>query len=112
MKMAEKIDKSTKSLVIDRLTKIVQSSSTLGIKKAVRAFNQNFRIKDVQKKFISKLLSTKSGKVLEAFGKWKDIPNQNLMENYRKAQKFYYKLEGLVKQKLAFTYSAFSINYE
>lgn len=41
-------------------------------------FYLNFKIQRVQKKFIQRLLQTKSGKVIEAFNKWKKIPNRNL----------------------------------
>jgi hypothetical protein len=48
----------------------------------------------------------------EGFSKWKQIPNQNLVEKFRKAQKFYFKLEGLQKRKLREIQSHFENNME
>lgn len=58
----------------------------------------------VQTKFIQKLLQTKSGKVMEGFNRWKSIPKQNIEYN-KKGQKFYFKLEGLLKKKLKETHN-------
>lgn len=55
------------------------------------------KIQKVMKTFIHKLLKTKSGLVVEAFNKWKSIPAINLGEKYKKAQKFYFKMENLYK---------------
>ena len=63
-------------------------------------FHHNFKVTKIQRRFIEKLLQTKSGKVAEAFYVWKDLPNQNMMEKYKKGQKFFFKLEGMVKKKL------------
>ncbi len=38
----------------------------------------NLKVTKVQRKFINKLLQTKSGMTVEAFNKWKEIPNQNV----------------------------------
>jgi len=52
----------------------------------------NFKIQKVQKRFIEKLLNTKSGKAVHAFNSWKTIPNTNLGGKYKKYQKFYFRM--------------------
>lgn len=94
------MENTKKKQILEKLTKLVDSSSDKNVKKSIKMFYLNFKIDKIQKKFIQKLLQTKSGKVIEAFSKWKDIPNQNLMEKYKKAQKFYFKLEKYSKDKL------------
>jgi len=71
---------------------LVSGTSNETVKKAIKNFYLNSKITKVQVNFINKLLQTKSGKVMEAYKKWKAIPNQNMMEKYKKGQKFYFKL--------------------
>ena len=54
----------------------------------------NSKIQKVQKRFIEKLLHTKSGKTVHAFNSWKTIPNTNLSGKYKKYQKFYFRMEN------------------
>ena len=41
---------------------------------------------------------------MEGFNRWKSIPKQNIEYN-KKGQKFYFKLEGLLKKKLKETHN-------
>lgn len=41
---------------------------------------------------------------MEGFNRWKSIPKQDF-ENNKKGQKFYFKLEGLLKKKLKETHN-------
>ena len=71
MQVQELMDNQKKKEIISKITKIVESSSDQTIKKSIKKFYLNFKIEKVQKRFIQKLLQTKSGKVIEAFNKWK-----------------------------------------
>ena len=100
------------SKVLERINKMVDNTSDSNVKKSIKLFYLNFKIEKVQKKFIQRLLQTKSGKVIEAFNKWKEIPAQNLMEKYKNAQKFYFKLEKFSKCTMETTFKCFETNKE
>jgi len=50
----------------------------------------NYKIQQVQRKFIEKLLQTKSGKVIIAFNAWKSVPMNMMKGKYKNYQKFYF----------------------
>jgi len=52
----------------------------------------NSKIQKVQRKFIERLLQTKSGKCIHAFKAWKTIPVNKMGGKYKNYQKFYFKL--------------------
>jgi hypothetical protein len=85
----------------------VSIGSEQNVKKAILKFHQSMKIEQVQRKFINQLLKTKSGMVHEAMKKWKSIPVINLGEKYKKAQKFFHKLENMHKKHLGFVHSVF-----
>ena len=58
------MDNQKKKEIISKITKIVENSSDQTIKKSIKKFYINFKIEKVQKRFIQKLLQTKSGKVI------------------------------------------------
>lgn len=49
---------------------------------------------------------------MHAFNVWKSIPSQNMMAKYRKGQKFFFKLEHLIKNKITEVNSMFKEQYE
>lgn len=79
IKMNKMLDDTKKKAILEKINKLISGTSHEAVKKTVRNFYLNFKISTIQVKFIQRLLQTKSGKVLEAFNKWKKIPNQNLM---------------------------------
>lgn len=50
----------------------------------------NFKIQRVQKKFMERILQTKSGKVINAFDSWKTIPYSQKLGKFKKYQKFFF----------------------
>lgn len=100
MRMQRMLDNANKKTILERINKMISGSSNEKVKQSIKLFYNNFKVQKVQRRFIEKLLQTKSGKVAEAFMIWKDLPTQNMMEKYKKGQKFYFKLEALVKGKL------------
>ena len=50
----------------------------------------NFKIQKIQKKFIERLLQTKSGKLIHSFNSWKTIPYNQKLAKFKKYQKFFY----------------------
>lgn len=68
----------------------------------------NFKIQKVQRKFMDRLLQTKSGKVIHAFNSWKTIPYNQKMGKFKKYQKFYFDLESFYKRRLKTVHSAFA----
>lgn len=58
------LDNSKKKTILQKINKLVAGTSTENVKKTVRNFYLNFKITQVQVKFIQRLLQTKSGKVM------------------------------------------------
>lgn len=92
LKMMGDMDKQTKATILERINKIVQATSTQSVVAAIKKFYLNSKIQRIQRKFIEKLLQTKSGKVINAFKNWNAIPVANAMGKYKNYQKFYFKL--------------------
>lgn len=65
------LDDTKKKNILEKINKLIFGTSQENVKKTVRNFYLNFKISSVQVKFIQRLLQTKSGKVVEAFNKWK-----------------------------------------
>jgi hypothetical protein len=65
-------------------------------------------VQKVQKKFIERLLQTKSGSVINAFQSWKAIPLAKMAGKYKNYQKFYFKMENFYKGRLKFAQSSFT----
>ncbi len=97
---------------MERINKIVNIGSEQNIKRSIQKFHQSMKVESIQKKFINQLLKTKSGLVLEAVNKWKSIPAINLGERYKKAQKFFNKLEALHKSHKSQVYQSFKKDYD
>ncbi len=53
-----------------------------------REYEQEIKIKEIRTRFLNRLLMTKTGGILEAFKKWKSIPNRKNMEKYNKLTRF------------------------
>lgn len=53
-----------------------------------KMFEEESKIRDIQKKFLSKLLLTKTGRIVDALRKWKGIPEKKNLAKYLKATKF------------------------
>lgn len=62
----------------------------------------------MQRKFIDRLLQTKSGKVIHAFNSWKTIPYNQKMSKFKKYQKFYFDMESFYKKRLKTVHMAFT----
>ncbi len=58
------LDNTKKKTILQKINKLVAGTSTENVKKTVRNFYLNFKITQVQVKFIQRLLQTKSGKVM------------------------------------------------
>lgn len=102
------MNKKTKAAILEKINKIVQSTSTQAVISTIKKFHQNSKIQKVQKKFIEKLLQTKGGKAIQAFKSWKSIPYSTSKGKYKNYQKFYFKLENFYKDRLKFAHSTFS----
>jgi len=57
-------------------------------KKKNQVFDHQAKIREVQRHILNKILSTKTGKILDAFKKWKGIPEKKNMKKYMKATQF------------------------
>ena len=94
-------------MILDKINGMLSRNNGEMAKNIVKKFYINSKITGVQTKFLQRLLNTKSGKTMQAFNKWKSIPNQNVMEKYRKGQKFFYKLESLIKNNIVKAQNSF-----
>lgn len=92
LKMMGEMDKQTKATILERINKIVQSTSNQSVMAAIKKFSLNYKVQKIQRKFIEKLLQTKSGKVINAFKNWKTIPVANAFGKYKNYQQFYFKI--------------------
>jgi hypothetical protein len=102
------MNKQTKGAILERINKIVQATSTQAVVKAIKKFNLNLKVEKIQRRFVERLMQTKSGKVINAFKTWKTIPVANMMGKYKNYQKFYFKIEGFFKSRLKFAHNAFA----
>jgi hypothetical protein len=100
LKLLSEMDKKTKTAILERINKIAMATSTQAVIEAIRKFKLNSKVTVVQRKFIERLMQTKSGKFIAAFQSWKSIPNSNLNAKYKKYQKFYFKLEHFYLNRL------------
>ena len=51
-------------------------------------YSENSRIRQIQRNFMQKLLTTKAGKLYDAFRKWKGVPAKKDLTKYIKADQF------------------------
>lgn len=86
------MDKKAKASILERINKIVGTTSTAKVAETIKKFHMNFKIQKVQKKFIERLLQTKSGKVIQLFNTWKTIPYSQKFGKFKKYQKLYFDL--------------------
>jgi hypothetical protein len=107
LKILGEMDKQVKTSILERINKIVSATSTQSVIDTIKKFHMNLKITKVQKRFIERLLQTKSGKVIGAFGSWKTIPYNQKMGKYKKYQKFYFGLENFYKNRLKEVHSCF-----
>ena len=52
----------------------------------------NFKITQIQRKFMDKILQTKSGKLVNAFNSWKSVPMNLMKGKFKNYQKFYFNI--------------------
>ena len=102
------IDRTAKMTILERINKIVEATSTQAVLSTIRKFQMNSKIQKVQRKFIERLLQTKSGKTIHAFNAWKGIPVSNMGGKYKTYQKFYFRMEKFFKDRLKDVHSTFT----
>ena len=86
------MDRKTKMQILQRINKIVGTTSTQAVADTIKKFHMNFKIQRVQKKFMQRLLQTRSGKVINAFESWKSVPYSQKLGKFKKYQKFFFGL--------------------
>jgi len=50
--------------------------------------NEKRKIQEIQTNFLQRMMRTKTGKVVEGFMKWKEMPERKNTEAYKKASRF------------------------
>lgn len=102
------MDRHTKAAILERISKILDATSTQKVKETIKKFHMNSKIQKVQKKFVERLMQTKGGKVIQAFNSWKTIPVSKMSGKYKNYQKFYFKLESFYIDRLKFVRNSFA----
>lgn len=73
-KLNSSINNTKKSLMIASFNQLLHKRDFADCKRAVHQFYLNWKITQCQTNFIKKLLTTKGGRVVEAFRIWKELP--------------------------------------
>ena len=105
--MLAEMDKQTKGVILQKISKILNNTSNAAVADTIKKFNMNFKIQKVQRKFIERLLQTKSGKLVHAFNSWKTIPYNQKLSKFKKYQRFFYDVESFYKGRLKEAQSKF-----
>lgn len=69
--------------------------------------NEKRRIREIQDNFLRKIMKTKTGKIVEAFVKLKQLPERKNTEGYKRASKFKDGLTRFVENQLKGCFTPF-----
>ena len=72
-----------------------------------RKLQEHKRVKEIQKRFLAKLLMSKAGRVAEAFRIIKNLPGLVDMERRRRASKFEKGLSSFLERTIRRSYNAY-----
>ena len=107
LKMLADMDKQTKGVILEKISKILNNTSNAAVADTIKKFHMNLKIQKVQRKFIERLLQTKSGKLIHSFNSWKAIPYNQKLSKFKKYQRFFYDVESFYKGRLKEAQSKF-----
>jgi len=108
LKILGEMDKQSKAAILERISKIVGATSTAAVADTIKKFHMNFKIQKVQRKFMERLMQTKSGKVIHVFNTWKTIPYNQKLGKFKKYQRFFFDLENFYKGRLKEAHGKFT----
>jgi hypothetical protein len=88
-------------------TKVLYGSEQTQLISLIRKFKINANVTDISRKFLNRLMQTKSGKVLSFFDKLKSIPDAKMNKKKKKAIIFESRLNKFAHTILRTSFVAF-----
>lgn len=94
-------------MLLQVLEKLLQQRELEMLPKVVRAFYKNYKIAEVQRRVLKKILNCSAGKIAQYFLEWKNLPDAGEHGRRQRLSVFERGLDKYYRAKLKFTYDAF-----
>lgn len=96
-----------KKMMLQVLEKMLLQRESEMLPKVIRAFYKNYKINEVQRRVLKKILNCSAGKIAQYFLEWKNLPDVGEHVRRQRLSIFERGLDKFYRAKLKFTYEAF-----
>ncbi|CAD8124479.1 unnamed protein product [Paramecium sonneborni] len=99
-KMQEKLDNINKQEIISRLGDTANKTEKGLLRQVLRKFAALREQQEIKNKYFGRIILTTSGMAMEAFRKWKQLPDPSEQQMLQNVSKFQLRLQFLFKQRV------------
>ena len=101
------MDKEKKTMALRFFKKVIDNSSTGQVIGTIKLFQKNASMTRISRNFFNRLMSTKTGKILNFFEKLKTVPDAKLNQRKKKGIIFESRLHHFVLKRFRFALAPF-----